>query len=572
MFRRHLHLIWAILYFLIMTIIITWPFASYMGHSVVGSIGDNIYFVWLIKWFQKALFELHQSPLFVPFLNYPQGWYLAYTDITPAMVLTGLPAGLLGGATFGYNFSMLASFVLSGLGMYIWVRKLTGSSAAGIISGTAYAFVPYRMAHFLIGHLNLSGTQWFPFYFMGLTDLIQMKKFSWKPILLTAVSLGLIGFTSIHYLYMTLLMSVVYILGALILINHRLIRDLQFWKSVALSFLLSTPLLLIGIYPFLQVFRFGDMPSRALSYVSQFSASPTDFILPSTQHFLLGQWVGDHFERSMWIEATLYLGIVVCSLALIAFIGQKKHPQNGLVNLFVWGSIFAFVFALGTDLHWLGHPIGIPENIRQWLSRTDQIIPLPGYLLFKFLPFFAKMRVWMRFGIFTIVFADVLAGIGTAWLLSRVKTPWRSILALGLLFLVIIDFYPAPMKEYSRVENRPIDSWLSEQPGDGAVVQFPFQLVEDQDQVYYTLSYNKPFLGGFFNAFPPEQYQRIRPILLNFPNQESVDLLKKLGVQYVLVDSSYYPNFDQIRADIESLGLHLLKVIDSEYVFELMSK
>jgi hypothetical protein len=203
MFRRHLHLIWATLYFLVMTIIITWPFASYMTHSVVGSIGDNIYFIWLIKWFQKALFELHVSPLFVPFLNYPQGWYLAYTDITPAMVLSGLPAGLLGGATFGYNFSMLASFVLSGLGMYIWVRKLTGSSAAGIISGTAYAFLPYRMAHFLIGHLNLSGTQWFPFYFLGLTDLIQMKKFSWTPILLTAVSLGLIGLSSIHYLYMT---------------------------------------------------------------------------------------------------------------------------------------------------------------------------------------------------------------------------------------------------------------------------------------------------------------------------------------------------------------------------------
>src|SRR4030042_4857110 len=178
------------------------------------------------------------------------------------------------------------------------------------------------------------------------------------------------------------------------------------------------------------------------------------------------------------------------------------------------------------------------------------------------------MRVWMRFGIFVMVFADVLAGIGAAWLLSRVKTPWRSILAFGLLFFVIFDFFPTPMKEYSRIQSRPIDAWLSKQPGDGAVVQFPFQLVEDQDTVYYTLSYNKPFLGGFFNAFPPEQYPRIRPILLNFPNQESVDLLKKLGVQYVLVDSSYYPDFDQTRADIESLGLHLLKVIDSEYVFE----
>jgi hypothetical protein len=572
MFRRHQHLIWATLYFLVMTIIITWPFARYMTNSVVGRIGDNIYFIWLIKWFQKALFELHVSPLFVPFLNYPQGWYLAYTDITPAMVLTGLPAGLLGGATFGYNFSMLASFVLSGLGMYIWVRKLTGNSAAGIISGTAYAFLPYRMAHFLIGHLNLSGTQWFPFYFMGLTDLIQMKKFSWTPILLTAVSLGLIGLTSIHYLFMTLLISVVYLIGALILINHRLILDVQFWKSLALTLLYSTPLLFVGIYPFLQINRLNAMPSRTLSYVSQFSASPTDFLLPSTQHFLFGQWVGNHFDRSMWIEATLYLGIVVCALALIAFIAQKKHPQNGLVNLFIWGAFFAFVFALGTDLHWLGHPMGIPENIRQWLSRTDQIIPLPGYLLFKFLPFYAKMRVWMRFGIFVMVFADVLAGIGAAWLLSKVQTPWKNVLALGLLLLVIFDFYPAPMKEYSRVESRPIDAWLSEQPGNGAVVQFPFQLVEDQDQVYYTLSYNKPFLGGFFNAFPPEQYQRIKPILMNFPNQESVDLLKELGVQYVLVDSSYYPDFNQTRGNIEKLGLRLLTVMDSEYAFELMAK
>jgi hypothetical protein len=171
-----------------------------------------------------------------------------------------------------------------------------------------------------------------------------------------------------------------------------------------------------------------------------------------------------------------------------------------------------------------------------------------------------------------MVFADVLAGIGAAWLLSKVQTPWKNMLALGLLMLVIFDFYPAPMKEYSRVASRPIDSWLAEQPGNGAVVQFPFQLVEDQDQVYYTLSYNKPFLGGFFNAFPPEQYQRIKPILMNFPSQESVDLLKELGVQYVLVDSSYYPDFNQTRADIEKLGLRLLTVMDSEYAYELISK
>ncbi len=550
----------------------TWPLARNMDHSIVGTIGDNIYFVWLIQWFQKALFELHKSPLFVPFLNYPQGWYLAYTDITPAMVLIGLPAAIVGGSTFGFNFAMLASFVLSGLGMYLWVHKLTKNTTAGIIAGTAFAFQPYRMAHFLVGHLSLVGTQWFPFYFWGLTDLIYQKKFSWKPILLAGISLGLIGLTSIYYLYMTLLVSVAFILGYLVLVNRSLIRDIHFWKRLILFALSSTPLLGIGIFPYLQVYRLGVMPSRSLSYVSQFSASPTDFILPSTQQILVGQWVGDSFNRSQWVEGTLYLGIVVSGLALLAFIVQKKLHLNGLVNLMIWSGFFAFVLALGTDLHWLGHPIGVPESIRQWLSWSDPTIPLPGYLLFKFLPFYAKMRVWMRFGIFVLVFADVLAGLGVAWLFSRVQNRWKYVLAIGLLFLVIFDFYPAPMKEFSRVESRPIDAWLAKQPGDGAVVQFPFQLVENPDQVYYTFTYNKPFLGGFFNAFPPEQYQRIRPVLMNFPNQESVDLLKVLGVEYVVVDSSYYPDFNQTRVNIENLGLHMLTISDSEYVFEFPSK
>jgi hypothetical protein len=367
---------------------------------------------------------------------------------------------------------------------------------------------------------------------------------------------------------MTLLVSAALLLGALILVNHSLIRDIQFWKRLLLFALVSFPLLWLGIYPFLQVFRLGGMPDRPISYVSQFSASPTDFILPSTQQILAGQWVGDHFDRSLWIEATLYVGVIVSGLALMAFIFQKKLAQRSLVNLLVWSGLFAFILALGTNLHWLGHSVeNVPNFIKQWISRPSATIPLPGYFLFKFLPFYAKMRVWMRFGVFALVFADALAGIGVAWLLTRVGPKWRNLVAVGLLGLVIFDFFPAQLTEFSRIESRPLDTWLAQQPGNGAVVQFPFELVEDQAQVYYTLTYNKPFLGGFFNAFPPEQYQRIRSVLSNFPNQDSIDLLKQLGVEYILVDSSYYSDFNQVRTTIENLGLRLLTVIDSEYVY-----
>jgi hypothetical protein len=43
----------AFIFFVAMTIIMTWPIVLRMGTSVVGQIGDNIYFIWLIHWFKK---------------------------------------------------------------------------------------------------------------------------------------------------------------------------------------------------------------------------------------------------------------------------------------------------------------------------------------------------------------------------------------------------------------------------------------------------------------------------------------------------------------------------------------
>ncbi len=170
--RVHL---WVGLFFTVLTLVMTYPLVLNMADSVVGDIGDNIYFVFLIRWYQKAWFELGISPFFHPWLNFPQGWNLASTDTSLATTLFGLLGGVLAGPTFGYNFAMLVTFVLSGWAMFFWVRRLTGSGAAGLVAGTIYAFLPDRMAHFLIGHLNLSGTEWFPLYFMGLYDLLRKK-------------------------------------------------------------------------------------------------------------------------------------------------------------------------------------------------------------------------------------------------------------------------------------------------------------------------------------------------------------------------------------------------------------
>jgi hypothetical protein len=559
----------ALLYFTLLSILMTWPLIRVMGTHLVGSVGDNIYFVWMIGWIQKALFQLGANPFDVWFLNYPEGWNMAYTEITPAQLALALPFSLLGGSTFGYNAAMLLTFILSGLTMFLWVRRLTGSGLAGLVSGTIFAFLPYRFAHYLIGHLNLSGTQWFPLYFWGLFDLLGARRFSWKPALLAGLGLGLIALTSQYYVYMALLVSVPVALVWLLLDRGQL-RSRVFWRGVGAALLAGLPLVAVAVGPYVFLAGQGGLPDRGLGVVRPYSASPTDFLLPSTDHFLWGQWVGSHFNREMWVEGTLTIGFMALILAGVALWKRRESGSSRLLWAMLAGTVTAVILAMGTDLHWNGAPVEIatPAFLSRWVERPTLPLPLPGYALFEYFPFFAKLRAFMRFGVFALVFCSAAAGLGAAWLLQHAGRR-RVALAGLLLALVLVEFYPGPFPQFFRVESRPVDAWLARQPGQGAVAQFPFVEAEDQEQTYYTLAHGKPFIGGFFNAFPPAQYARIAPVLNHFPDADSVALLRELGVEWVLVHSARYPDMPALRATCEQLGLRFVTETGGQAVFTL---
>lgn len=571
--------LWAALYFSIFSIVMTWPLALHMTDSVVGEIGDNIYFIFLIRWYQKAWFQLGISPFFHPWLNYPQGWNLASTDTSLATTLFGLPPSLLWGPTLGYNVAMLVTFVLSGWTMYYWVRHLSGSKPAGLVAGTIYAFLPYHMAHFLIGHMNLAGIEWFPLYFMGLYDLLRAPSVAlrrdWKPALLAGIALGLIAFTSMHYLLMTAIISPVFVIAYFLVSDRQQRREWRFWRDAGVKLLgmllVALPLVLLAALPFFNLNSQGGLASRTASYVSMYSASPTDYILPSTQHWLFGRWVGAHFDRSLWIEGTFYIGAVALVLAVIAWIKRKQIGHAMLLKIGLCVIIVAFILSLGTDLHWNNQRVEVPVPgfLQTVVHRASTPVPLPAYWMFRYVPFYSKMRALMRIGFFVLIFTTLFAGLGTAWLLNKVRPEHVWPLAVALIVLVFVDFYPGPYRQFARVSARPVDTWLAQQPGQGAVAQFPASELEDQDQVYNTLVHGKPFIGGFFSANQPEQYLRIRPVLDHFPSPEGTALLRSLGVQWVLFDLSRYPDFAPVRQQVEALGLTYVDTIGSQAVFEL---
>jgi hypothetical protein len=573
-----LSLLWITLYFILLALVFTFPLVLHMGDSLAGKIGDNVYFVWMIGWFKKALFDLHVNPFNIWFLNYPQGWNLAYTEITPIMLGIALPFSFINGPVLAYNIAMLATFVISGLGMFLWVKHLTGRMDAALVAGTIYSFLPYHFAHFLIGHLNLAGIQWFPFYFMGLFELLgvqtKVKKpvTWWKAALLGGISLGLIAMTSQYFIYMTLLISAFILLCYLIFLERSKIKNWHFWRGLLVMGVISIPLVLVGVTPYISLLQQGGLPDRDLEITRQFSASasPTDFILPSTDHFLWGEWINTHFNRELWAECTLYMGAAAGALALWALLIRKQTGFSALLVLLFLGGLAAFILALGPDFLWFNERVTVvtPTFLTGILHRAEFHIPLPGYFLFKYFPLFAKLRAFARFGVFLLVFESAAAGLGAMLILNRFKTRFQPLAAAALIGFVLLDFYPGPLSEVSQVEARPVDYWLTEQPGQGAVIQMPFVKGEDQEQIYYTLINEKPFVGGFFNAFPPEQYQRITPIMAEFPDQASISEMRSLGVEYVLVDTREYADINQVIQECQLYGLKKVQESGDQIVFE----
>jgi hypothetical protein len=378
-----------------------------------------------------------------------------------------------------------------------------------------------------------------------------------------------------HYLVMTAVISVVFVLAYLLLADWSRLKNWEYWKALVVKLagmlLASLPLVILATLPFFGLYNQGGLASRTASYASMYSASPTDFILPSTQHWLFGEWVGAHFDRTLWIEATFYIGVVALILAFVAWINRAQSGHNNLLKVGLVIIVVAFILALGTDFHWNNQrvEVPVPPFLQGVLHRTETPIPMPAYLLFKFVPFYSKMRAVMRMGFYLLIFSSLMAGFGAAWLLGKAGPKRALPLAVLLIGLVWLDFYPGTYQQFDQVAARPVDTWLAQQPGNGAVAQFPAIQLEDQDQVYNTLVHGKPFIGGFFSANQPEQYLRIRPELDHFPSLEAVAMLKTLGVQWVLMDTRRYPDFTLTKGQVEGLGLRYIDTIAGQAVFEL---
>ena len=566
-----------LLLFAILTLALTWPLITRLDSSVLGPPQDNYYYLSWFAWLRHTIVDLGAPSTFDAQVFHPYGHDYNTSETTWANVLLTLPILLGFGEVAAHNVAVLASFLLSALGMYVLVGDMTGSRAAATISGIIYAFSPYRMAHLGGGQLPLLGTQWLPLCLWSIERALRARRWSWG--LAAGLFYGLTALSSWYYAFMAALLLPVYVLA-----RARpwrvFVRERHVWAAMVGFVVVAGLMVGPAIWPTLRLSGQASM-SYSLQWVDRWSASVADYVLPNVMSTLWGGWASRFYEgQSYFYERVLYLGLAPLALAALGLWARKRArgamegpgplPEGSwspTVRALLWMGGVAFILSLGTTLHWRGvDPVHIPvpgrvdevftRGLFNLITRFSLnpsayhwgyeqpghiVLPLPAMLLYLDLPFSNAMRVWSRYGLFVMLVVSVLAGGGVAALMDRLAGKGRR-LALGLCLslAILIEFAAVPFPfGISQVQAQPATAWLRDQPGDSAVMELPLSRAMNGPPMYAAGLHGKPIAYGYGTFFPSEWLAR-RPALERFPDGDALQVLREWDVRYVLLGSLNY--------------------------------
>jgi hypothetical protein len=305
----------AAVVYLALTVVMTWPLVTGLTRDLPADLGDPVLNCWILGWdlhHLAAFFAGHLTALagyWHANIFYPAPLALADSEHLTAQALQVLPVyALTGNLVLCYNLLFLSTFVLSGLGMFLLVREVTGRAWPALLAGLVYAFLPYRMAQ--LPHVQVLSSQWMPFALYGLVRYFETRRR--RPLAGAAIALVLQNLSCGYYLIFFTLPLV--IVGLAEMGRHRLWRDRRVWLELLVAGLAVIVATLPFLWPYLELRALGNQP-WSLQTIVDFSADTWSYATASTR---LNLW-GPVMHAFPHAEGELFFGVVAWALAIAAF-------------------------------------------------------------------------------------------------------------------------------------------------------------------------------------------------------------------------------------------------------------
>jgi hypothetical protein len=558
-----------------LTIAYTWPLPRHVLHGVAHDLGDPILNTWILWWTTQAVpLTAHwwNAPIF-----FPAAGTFAFSEHLLGLAPLSAPIiALTHNATFGYNVTLLATFVLSGLGMHFLAYTLTRRHDVAFVAGLAYAFAPYRLSQ--VPHVQVLASFWTPVCLAALHRYDREPRARWAALsggawLLQALSNGYFLF----FLFVLVGLWVVWFAPRR-WPPAQIARLAAFWAVAILALLpvlLGYKRILVDTYGF----------SRGV--VAQVYGADIFNLLNASSDLLLWGWlrVADKVEGQLFPGVTLAVlasaaviaarpfsasvsltpgrrrvrrafaaaacvlavavalpviygswhltigGLRVVSIAradkpmtllFVAIVGWLSTmpvivaavQRRSVLGFYTLAAFAMWVLALGPDPEWLRHRF-LYEAPYGWLMR------LPG---------FDGLRVPARFWMLSLVCLSVLAASAIDRLRNRTRPVVVAVAAVGLL----LDGWPREFSVLAEPERRPAP------PGVSARLDLPS--IEDNDAValYQQTLEGIPLYNGF-SGYPAPQEYAMR-MLLSERDPRILDALTARGPLGVVIDHALDPD------------------------------
>ncbi len=496
-------ILWAaavILLFAALTAFMTYPQIRFMDDAVALGEGDALFSVWRLAW---VAHELPRDPLnlFNANIFYPEKGALAFSDsmIVPALMAAPL---LWAGVPqlVSYNIIFLSGFALSGAGMFLLVRSLTGSTLAAILSGFIFAFLPYRYMHY--SHLELQVSQWMPLCLWALHR--TMKNGRVRDGLLTGFFLALQCLSC--WYYGIFLCTFMVPLGVALLIGESGAKWKEAVRSLAAGAVLAAVLIIPMAIPYFAARKnVGERPEYEIRF---YSAQPINYLAAHSQNVLFGE----RTARFAAQERELFMGIFVPLLALVGL----WRPLSAARIAYAAGLLLAFDLSLG-------------YNGALYPFLHDYVLPYRG------------LRVPARMAMVVGLALAILAGYGAARLLKKAASPVARGVVFGVMLLLVwTEYRSIPLLKTVWTKPSPIYDAL---PAHTSNVLLELPLVQPDISIepiymyFSTFHWNKLVNG--YSGFSPPSYQYLHDDLEHFPDEVSLAVLRKRGTTHVIVHGAF---------------------------------
>jgi len=469
------------LFFVILTVLFTFPSVLHLNSKIIGDGGDNyLYFGY------QSIFSSQIKTGLMPFsfstvLRFPFGFplYRAYDSFFGIFI--GGTLSLLMNPVLAYNLAVIILLSLNGYLSYLLFKYISKKEIPGVIGGTIYGLSFYSIGR-SNGHIGLMFTAGFTlFLYAVLKNIDSVTK---KNIMYLCLSVLLITASSFQYL---LFLFILLLVGVPILYILFPKEWISFFSMLFHKFLEVWTV----IVPFIIVFLILTGP-LILSYASgsfiqadrsaafkEYSPSITEYFIPNKYLATPINIITDVINTNpSSIERVSYIGMgeIILFIMYVIFYKKNKNVKRLLLLIFC---IF-FILSLG-------------------FFSSDLNIYLPYNFLYKYFPF-SSIPEASRYSVFYLI----PISIGIVLFISSIKNGFMVFIILILLIferttiVAKLSNIPSSKDYVKKVANLPYSG----------VLDIPISW-ESTYVNTLPLYYNKPIVGGAFHWSADDKNARI---------------------------------------------------------------